>query len=117
MSVRTETRSVRGVELTCTQFPARRALAMMERVAKFERGLLSGGELESWPQQLLACCTALVDGKQIPLNSGEMIDAVFSGRLPALADAMAFAIEVNYGDFSDGAPGLDGARPSQGSGS
>jgi hypothetical protein len=112
MPVKTETRTVRGIEITCTQFPARRALVMLDKVSKMERGQLT--DLESWPQQILACSTALVDDKQIPLDRGEMIDRVFSGNLPALADAIRFAIEVNFSDFSQGAPESDSdlaARP------
>lgn len=117
MGLKTERRTIDGLEIEVTQFSALRGLEMAARTARaYAPVLVSGGkadaagvavlfsemapgELRSLVGDLLASSTARHEGKLVALDSEERIARVFEGRLPALLKAAAFAAEVNFGDF------------------
>lgn len=112
MPVRTETRTIAGHEVTTTQLPAMRALALADDAIRF--GALRGEELLNAARKLLALTSVISGGQLYSLSSDEAINAVFSGDLAALLLVVGFVIEVNYASFSDGPAGGDasaGAGP------
>jgi hypothetical protein len=64
---------------------------------------LSESELEYLMRELLSTAQVLTDDKWVQLSTGlagtQPYDAIFAGDLAGLFGCMAFAIEVNYGDF------------------
>ena len=66
----------------------------------FER--LSADEIRTLVTKLLRGegCTALWEGKTLPLDG--LFDHLFEGKPFSVVKLLAFAIEVNYQDFSDG---------------
>lgn len=127
MGVRSETRTIGGIEITVTQLPARRALRLMTKLARaiipvLEKGISGAddlivampviiGQLEPDEADQLACdilsnCSAIaeVNGKRAAytFENPTMIDAVFTGNMNALMEALVFGIEVNFGNFIGG---------------
>jgi hypothetical protein len=124
MALKTVSLTVGDIEFQTTQFPAMRALEVMvslQRLAAPAQGVNSNTQLSNAAPALMAnlepgaarklvldlleCTTALVRTPQsrlIPLNKQENIDFIFSGKLKMLFDVMGHAIEVNFGDFSEG---------------
>ncbi len=109
------------IEFQTTQFPAMKALEVMvtlqgltaganpnQSVAQAAPNLLAGldgPKARKLVLDVLECTTALVRNpvaKLILLNTQVSIDQVFSGRLKLLFEVVAHAIEVNFGDFSEG---------------
>lgn len=125
MGLKSETRDCAGVEVVCTQHPARRAFALFWRLGKVAPYVLGAtndveavaeltsrldvGEADAILSELLSCSAVLVrEGatvKQVALTRPEMIDHVFTGNLTALFRAAVFALEVNFRDFTSGAFG------------
>lgn len=123
--VKQETQEIDGISFTCTQFAAMRAFTLFGRLVKTigpAISVLSGAnpdddvailtpmlaaalkDLEpeaasSLAAEVLAGTIAIVDGKNVALNSTQNIDRVFTGRLPTMFRALAFAVKTNYSDF------------------
>lgn len=134
MGLKSETRTVNGMELRSTQLPALRAMALGAKLGKIlapSIGKLAGlslksdvedflpftgellerlaaGELESLLKEVLAATTVTIDegrgARLVALNNAEAINAVFAGKLRELLAAALFALEVNFSDFFNGAP-------------
>lgn len=127
--LKTETRTIDGLEVTTTQLPSMRALRLMTRIgrlimpslAKLD-GLsvgallraemssigpavselfdrLTDSQAEELVREILVATAVDVDGKRVELINGAAIDKVYSGNLPALFSTIRFALEVNYGGF------------------
>jgi len=136
--LRTETRDIEGIEITTTQLPPLRALALMPRLGKVIAPMLaldgvsmdsdvrelvpalvqmldtlSGDEATALTRALLASTTALLDGKMVQLNRDETLTMVFAGRLKAMVLAVAFAVGVNYGEFFAKGPAASPATSPQ----
>jgi len=56
-------------------------------------------------KRILVCTVANVDGRRVELTDQPRIDATFPG-LKSLLGACAFALEIIYSDFTDGAPNV-----------
>ncbi len=122
--VKTESREIDGMTVTCTQFGAMRASALLHRLMRVAAPVLtalgtglrlttnvvalaapmtalatsmSTDEFHALLKDLLAATTVEKDGKQWPLTDLKHIDAVFSGSLFAMYAAAVFAAEVNFG--------------------
>jgi hypothetical protein len=119
--LKSETKELGGIKFTVTQFPAMKAIEVMVSLQRMSAGMSPNAQLTQVAHQAMAsadpaatqkmildvlqCTTALVEAPELKLmNLGEKknIDLVFTGRLKLLFDVMAFAIEVNYGDFKEG---------------
>ncbi len=77
---------------------------------------LEGDELSKLTRALLSNTSAEleIDGKlrRVELRNDDVINSVFAGRFFTLFEVLAFAIEVNFGDFFGGtasSPPSDGA--------
>ncbi len=121
--LKTQSKTISGLEITVTQFPAIPAFALAHKLVSLlgsvwgkvpdGSGIAGIGaaicasrdpdEMIALLKEVLACSTATCDGKQIPLNSAEGINAAFAGNMPAMLGAAQFAIEVNFSDFFGGA--------------
>lgn len=125
MGQKTEKKTIDGLEFTTTQLPAMKGLALGTRLGRAlgpalakASGLagtqdvaelapaiaalfstLDGAEAQALTKDILISTQVEMEGKLISLNSTEMIDHVFTGRLGALLQALRFALEVNFSDF------------------
>lgn len=130
--LKTETRDIDGVQVTCTQFVCTRALALLPRLGGSFAPLLGvlterkltdadvvlvcgviaqgGSEAPAVAAEVLAGSTAVVNGHVRGLGDRAAIDAVFGGNLIALLKAVALALEVNFGSFCGA---LGGSAPSE----
>jgi hypothetical protein len=135
MDTPSKTRSIQlnGHTFNVTQLPAMRALKLFQRLGKtagpalahglasaatmvndeepdlsglavavgmlFDR--LSESEVEGLTRELLASAT--YDGSSMVMSN---FDALFQGELPSLFKLLAFALEVNFGNFKDVLTGL-----------
>ncbi len=112
------------IEFSTTQFPAMRALEVMvslQKLAGAMQGInpntslaaaapqmmagLEPGAAKRLVLDLLQSTTALVrtpTTRLILLNTQENVDLVFSGKLKMLFEVIGHAVEVNFGDFSEG---------------
>ncbi len=119
--LKTQSRTIGGLEVTVTQFPALTAFAIWHKLAGLIGSVLgqvpAGGGLaglgmaifakhppevtQALLLELLCCSTAVRDGKQIPLNTHEMLNVAFAGNPGAMISAAKFSIEVNFADFFD----------------
>lgn len=129
MGLKTEIRTIDGLEVRSAQLPALRTLALsakLGRVAAPALGRLGGlslrssvadlipaimdlcsrlgeGEVESLATEILAATSVTVDDGKGPrlvtLNNRQAIDSVFSGRFRTMLYVIVFALEVNYSDF------------------
>jgi hypothetical protein len=107
------------LEFSTTQFPCMKALEIMVSLQKLGSSGAPGNAHISAamaglkPEEagklfvdVLQCTTTIIEtpqGKrQITFNSKDALDKVFSGRLKLLFDVLEHAIEVNYGDFTEG---------------
>lgn len=121
-----ETRVVNGVELECQQFAPRMALKLIwdigrsapfviarlegkmdaaHVVAAIQETLirLSSDEFEELYMRILKGTTAKVGGELVSLGDPVMVDRVFEGNMEGLCNAIAFAMEVNFAGFINGA--------------
>jgi hypothetical protein len=117
------------LEITFTQLPATAALDLLVVLArvlgpaamdatKFHEDMdvsllaplierlflrVGSGDAQIIMREVLANASVkVVPGKPpVVLNTKEMIDMVFTGRLPNLIEAVKAGIEVNYGNFLD----------------
>lgn len=134
MGLTNDTRTIDGLEVRSTQLPALRTLALSARLGRviapaidkagglsFQSSVtdmmpaladictrLTEGEIETLACEILAATSVTLDeGKGprlITLNNRMAIDTVFSGRFKTMLLVLAFALEVNFADFFDGAP-------------
>lgn len=133
--LKTQTKEVDGFSVTSTQLDVWRALRLFTRLGKIVSPALAqakdvsvfsdirqlapafaelfsqvdGDVAEDLARTMLESTLVVVDGKQIPLNSREMIMMAFNGRLETLLAVMKFSFEVNFGDFWQGVARLAGA--------
>lgn len=128
--LRTETREIDGLRVTCTQYPALEQLEHLEVVSRVVGPLLLAdldpdstntalffgampkGELPRLARVLLRCTSVVVDGRSIELTSDQAINQVFPGRLGTLVKVVIFAAGLNYGPFFASAPKVSGGAPS-----
>lgn len=129
MALQTERKSIDGLEVTTTQLPSMRALALSTRLLKVvapamaHAGGLSmasdiadlapalaalAGQLEpelvqSLTRELLAFTTVEMSGKVMQLSTEEAINLAFAGRLMTLFKVLAFSLKVNFENFFDAA--------------
>lgn len=139
MKPKVESRLIDGIDVTCMQLPPMEALPLLAQIGgiigpvlanlgdvKMEDDVgalapvfaalstrMSPDEFKSIARALLGSATAIVDGKQIPLNSDDRINLAFSGRPKTLFGAMKFAFEVNYAGFFDGLGGTAEPNPTE----
>lgn len=131
MALRSETRTIDGLDVTTTQLPAMRSFVLLGKLLKIagpalgELGEANIGKLVSMVAQsidpaelpglareVLEQTTVISDGRQVQLNSIPLIDNVFNGRLPTLLKVLRFALENGYsGFFDDGSLNFDGLVP------
>lgn len=128
MAIEQRQKEIKGTTYVCTQMPSFRALDVFESlatiagpalgavlggagletdtqavaVALFSR--LGGGKLRALAKDLLESVEVVTEGKKRPMLTG--FDAEYGGRIFEVLQVMAFAAEVNFGDFFDGARGL-----------
>jgi hypothetical protein len=126
MGLKTETRTIDELEVSVTQLPAMRSLALLPRLSKlalpafmkaddpaFMKAdviilvgeLLAGlepAEAQALVRDLNAGTTVQQDGKLKPLTSDQLIDSVFNGKVMTLLKVTMFAVEVNFADFFGG---------------
>lgn len=140
MGLRTESRTIDGIDVTVTQHPAIRGLKLGARLTRaigptlgYLRGMsmqsdtaelgealgdlfsrLEGDELTGLLRDVFAFSAATVDGKIVELTSDARIDMAFEGRVRTMIAAALFAIEVNFADFFGGASSGPGPRPAPG---
>lgn len=136
--LKTATHDCDGVSVICTQHPPRRALRLFWRLGKvapyaiahfdpvkwrggdrmavlapmllemFER--ISVDEADEISAEILASCEAKIDGRLVSLSTPGNVDLVFAGNLGAMVGALAFALETNFGNFTESAlPGKSSA--------
>lgn len=123
MALKTVPLIIEDIEFQTTQFPAMRALEVMVTLQKIAASTsnqnaqlttammatLDQASMKKLVLDLLECTTALVKGpptRLIALNKPDGIDQVFSGKLKMLFTVIQHAVEVNYGDFSEGSDDL-----------
>lgn len=126
MGLKTETETIDGLEVSCTQFPAMRSLGLMTRLGNalapmlavlpagtsldsdatdvapalgHALGALKPEEAQALVRDVVAGTSVIVDGKRVELTDGARIGVVFDGRLGALLQVAWFAIRVNFADF------------------
>lgn len=143
MGLKTDKRTIDGIEIHVTQFAAMRGFAVASKVAKVVTPVLPHlkgvtmqteiadlapaiGELfsrldenegQALVRDLLAGACAVRDGQQIPLNTDDRINLAFEGNMMAMLRAALFAAEVNFSDFFAGSATSSAALPSAGKGS
>jgi hypothetical protein len=119
--LKTETKTIGGMQVMTTQLPPLRALGLMSRLRK--AGGAAGAEVSlaelllSLPpdeSKGLACeslvhTSVIVEGQKVDLTSESAIDSAFTGRLPALFEVVTFALETTFADFGDAAPASSSA--------
>lgn len=127
--LKTDTRTIGGLEVTTTQFAALRSLRLMTRLGAILAPMLAGVETlalgmkadlkdlapilaevfsnltpdvaDTLAREILCNTIVVMDGKKFELTSAAQIDMVFSGKVLAMIQSIAFAVEVNFRDFFD----------------
>lgn len=102
MLLKTEKKMFGDIQFTTTTFPAMQALEMMGLVGEDHGPKEMAQYAPEFLKSTAAILTDQTGPKQVPLNSRENIDLVFSGRLPTLFKVWEWVSKVNYGDFSQG---------------
>jgi hypothetical protein len=122
-----QTREIDGLTVTVQQLPAMRAFKLLHKILKavapsaakalasgdmknvssgnlseaaeilFDR--LSEDDLAAVTRQLLDMAFVTAEGEQRPARNGDLLHSAFDGRVGTLIKTIAFALEVNYGDF------------------
>lgn len=142
MGQKTEKKTIGELEVTTTQLPAMKALALSTRLGRaigpalasaagLDDGMnvsalapavaalfttLDGAEAQALTKEILQSTTVVHDGKQIHLGDASMIDHVFTGRLADLFAVVRFALEVNFTDFFDALTSAASAKLAAGAG-
>jgi hypothetical protein len=134
----TQTKVIDGVEITVQQLPPRRATRLLIKIAGYIapalgevapslKGGLAGAdvsalgvavgrlakdlgpdEFDALTNEILEQSWATVGGKRQELL--RVIDAVFQGKPFGIFQSVVFALEVNYGNFSDALRGALGEQ-------
>ncbi len=115
MARKTESRVIDGMKVRVTQLEPLEAYPLSLRVGRVALPLVAADSNFSLPTatalldamagderllvDLLRSADAEVDGRIVPLDSRETINAVFTGKLSAMLQAATFAAEVNFRDF------------------
>ena len=124
MGLKTETRVIDGLQVTCTQFACLRQYEILPRLAAVGPvlGLLDSGKpITDHPEaavmlasalaagdptaaravarELLAGCRVVVDGRATDLLDDDSVNRIFAGNLLASFRCILFSLEVNFGDF------------------
>jgi hypothetical protein len=125
MALKTETRTIDGLEVSTTQFPALRGFRTMTRLAGILAPVLSNLEgvsldsdiselgpaltqlfmrladedAEALASELLISTSVQLNGTLVELNDRDRINMAFDGSVFGLVKTLIFVIEVNYGDF------------------
>jgi len=140
MNLKTDDKMIGDFKVTVRQFPAMRAFALLTRLletigpalgelaaldpntqldlagaafANVFAKLDSKKAVELVPEILAGTAVLVPDdkgGREYSLQKRENIDIVFSGHLAALFQSIAFAVQVNFGDFMQGS-GAASAAP------
>ncbi len=115
--LKTETRDIDGLQVTCTEFPCLQQYALLPRIGELgpliermavgpfdeDSPLLLAASLSRLkPEAARALPVALLAGCKVGdavLASEEAIARAFGGNLRASLKAVLFALEVNFGDF------------------
>jgi hypothetical protein len=125
--LKTEIRTIDGLELRCTQFQSMHGFGLVPRVSVLsaftikraaEKGVsgneplsallpivfdvaigLTAEEIQQLARDLLPDTEAKIDGDWIRLNSDKAINLAFEGALPTLFRAILFSVEVNFLSF------------------
>jgi len=131
-----------SVLLTCTQHGAIPGMRLLARLGKLLgpaaadlKAIAGAGGTDALPAltalldridedsveslicQVLCNCQVVANKRPMTLDSQQAIDEVYSGRYLLLLRSMAFALQVNYGDFLRGAVGSVPAPAAPASGS
>jgi hypothetical protein len=125
MGLKTEKRTIEGMEVSVTQLPPRKAFKLMPKLAGVlgpligkARGGDQGAMLEGVGASLMQLDDVMVDNitaqlfsqvmvivdlgnglKNYDLSQTTAVDQVFAGNLKAMMQTLTFAVEVNYSDF------------------
>jgi hypothetical protein len=94
--------STEFADLISSSVGGKGALALAAGIMK---GFGAGKLRELLPRLLQSVTTTVSDGgkpQRITLDSVESMNIVFSGRMKALAQVVAFAVEVSFADFLAG---------------
>lgn len=129
MSLKDDERTIDGLRVKTSQFPAMRSFRLMAKLVKAigpALGALTkldpgtqiqdvGGELAGAfgaidpdeaerlvPMILERTSVSIEDGKFMQLTSNGAIDLAFNGRLKTLFATLAFVLQMNYADFMPG---------------
>lgn len=102
MKIRTEKKDFDGIQFSTTTFAAMRALEIMALIDDNWGPKEMSQHAATIFEQTSAIVTDQLGQKQIPLNSRENLDLVFSGRLPILFKVFSWVQEVNFGNFAEG---------------
>lgn len=112
MPAKTETKTIDGLEVTTTQFPAMQAVGLFARLARVDGGQnigkISPDELQSLIADCLRSTTVTMrpaggQARLVPLTSQADIDAVFSGSFATLIKTWGWVVDINFGTFKQGA--------------
>jgi hypothetical protein len=123
LSVKNKTRTIGGREFTCVQFMAVRSYTLLHTLLQ-EVGPLIAGSLSNTlsvrelvpmivdllskltPERSLELMVSILEGtivtdgkNMVSLDSTERFDVMFGPNIGDMFKALAFSIEVNYGDF------------------
>jgi hypothetical protein len=138
MAQKKDTRYIDGLECETSQLPARRSLKLMAKLLKalgpalvpiaMGGGMkadastlgpalssLDADAIEPLLCEILAGTVVNVNGVRVQLDSPPKLDLVFDGALMTMFKVAGFALEVNFGDFFDGAssakPAIEATKP------
>lgn len=133
--LRTDKRTIDGLDFTTTQLPAMVALGLVPRLGRVVAPTISrlstmagaddvgpalaelfasldASEAQSLARDLLRATTVVVDGRQLPLDRDEMINAAFGGKLATMMKALWFVVQTNFADFLKAASVASGSKTS-----
>ena len=140
MALNVEIRTIDGLQVRTQQLPAMRSFALFVKLGKIigpaltkaadlknlsldmdfkELAPIIGeffsqikpGEAEVLAQEILVGTVVVLDGSNEELINVGAIDKVFTGRFLTFMKVMAFALQVNFQDFTNVVPGM--ASPSE----
>ncbi len=124
--LKTENRTIDGLEFTTTQLPAMTAFGLIPRLGRVVAPTLTKlttmngaddvgpalaelfskldpDEAQALTRDLLRATSVKINGKVVPLDRDETINIAFGGRLTLLLKAVWFAVQVNFADFLEAA--------------
>jgi hypothetical protein len=124
VAAKSQTKDIAGIKVTAHQLAPLRAYALSVRVGKLlvallgqvnfddlRRGEVDGPTMlavldalqgdERLVPDLLAACSAVVNGENTDLDDEAAVNRAFAGKLGAMLKAALFAAQVNFADFFD----------------